>query len=185
MPGRIPTETVPLPVPSTKNIMSCICRWKINAVYFYSFIYLIITSVFAFWRRIFSSLSANSSILLIFNIRICEKAWWNAFLAEKFKNNTLFSILLLVPRKIYLPVSLTTAYSQRVFNVLQRTRLSRCRMIWLLPHYLLPLSGSCLSLPVFLCVAVAGRAYWREMGGGGRGNEPNQNHTTARKPGLL
>ena len=151
MPGRIPTETVPLPVPSTKNIMSCICRWKINILLF--FFYLIITSVFAFWRRIFSSLSANSSILLIFNIRICEKAWWNAFLAEKFKNNTLFSILLLVPRKIYLPVSLTTAYSQRVFNVLQRTRLSRCRMIWLLSHPL-PLSRhQVVSLSQSSCVS--------------------------------
>jgi hypothetical protein len=49
---------------------------------------------------------------------------------------------------------------------LYRTRFSRFRMIWFLPHPL-PLShiSNCLSFSVFLCVA--GRAYWRGGGGGG------------------
>ncbi len=54
---------------------------------------------------------------------------------------------------------------QRVVYVLQRTRLSRRRIIWLLPHHL-PFSPvpyvSCLFLSAFLCVA--GRAYGRERG---------------------
>ncbi len=158
-------ETVPLPVPSTKNIMSCICRWKIIILLFlYLFDYYL---GFCFLKT--NVLQPVCQFLHTSNIqfKICgKKAAQNAF-QETNLNNTLFSILLLIPRKIDLPVSLTTAYSQRVFNVLQRTRLSRRRMIWLLRHYLPPPSGSCLSLPVFLCVA--GRAYWRERGGGRMG----------------
>jgi hypothetical protein len=50
---------------------------------------------------------------------------------------------------------------QRVLKDLYKTKLSRCRMIWLLPNPSptpppLP-SASCLSFSVFLCVA--GRAY--------------------------
>jgi hypothetical protein len=42
-------------------------------------------------------------------------------------------------------------------------------------------SETCLSFSVFLCVT--GRAYCRERGGEGMGEELN--HTTARKPGPL
>ncbi len=42
-------------------------------------------------------------------------------------------------------------------------------------------SVRCLSFSVFLCVS--GRAYWREGGGWGGGEEPN--HATARKPDPL
>jgi hypothetical protein len=60
---------------------------------------------------------------------------------------------------------------QRVLNYIQRTKLSRCRMIRLLPHPLPPLTTeSCLSFLVFMCVA--DRASWRDMGGrGGQGTE--------------
>jgi hypothetical protein len=60
----------------------------------------------------------------------------------------------------------------RALNGLQSTRLSHCRMIWLLPTPLplLP-SESCFSFSVFLCAA--GRAYWRERVGG-VGEEPSK-----------
>jgi hypothetical protein len=66
---------------------------------------------------------------------------------------------------------------QRVFNYLQRAKLSCGRVIRLLTH---PLpSESCLSFAVFL--GVVGRAYRRERGEMGVSEEPN--HTTAIEPG--
>ncbi len=56
---------------------------------------------------------------------------------------------------------------QRLQSDLQRTRLSRHRLIWLLPRPLSSLpSASCFSFSAFLCVA--GGAYWR-IGGRGLG----------------
>ncbi len=67
---------------------------------------------------------------------------------------------------------------QRVLNYMKRTRLSRRRIIWLLPPAF-P-SASCLSFSFFLYVAR--RACWRERGEGVR---QETNHTTTRKPVLL
>ncbi len=62
--------------------------------------------------------------------------------------------------------------AQRELNDLQITRLSRRRMIWLLPHHLSRL---------FLSLLV--RCWLSLLTGQGMGEE--QNHTTARKPGAL
>ncbi len=71
---------------------------------------------------------------------------------------------------------------QRALNNLQSIRLSRGRIIWLLPRSLPPLpSVSFLSFSVFLYVA--GQAYWREREVGKGGGDANQR--TARKPGPL
>jgi hypothetical protein len=65
-------------------------------------------------------------------------------------------------------MTLPTVHSdiQRVLHDLSRTRLSRCPLIWLLPHPSPLPSASCLSFLVFLCVA--GLANW---GGGGVGED--------------
>jgi hypothetical protein len=63
------------------------------------------------------------------------------------------------------------SWCQRVLNNLWRTRLSRRRMIWLLPFPSPVSSASCLSFSVL-----------REMGGGGE--EPN-NTVDGEKPGPL
>jgi len=50
---------------------------------------------------------------------------------------------------------------------LKRTKLPRCRMIWILPHPFSPLlSASCLSFSVFLCVAGRGNSREGEEGMG-------------------
>ncbi len=63
------------------------------------------------------------------------------------------------------PPRLIKAFDQRVMKDLSTTRLSRCRMIWLLPKPLPPLpSARCLLFSVFMCVS--GRAYWWNAGKG-------------------
>ncbi len=70
---------------------------------------------------------------------------------------------------------------QRLQSDLQRTRLSRHRLIWLLPRPLSSLpSASCFSFSAFLCVA--DRAYWRYKG---EGVWEQIYHTTARMPGPI
>jgi hypothetical protein len=70
---------------------------------------------------------------------------------------------------------------QRVFYVLKRTRLSRRRMIWLLPLHLLFSPPVC-KLSLSACPPVCRQSSLLTRKGG-KGRETN--HTTARKPGLL
>ncbi len=89
------------------------------------------------------------------------------------------------PSLCYTPsLKKANTYRQRVVDGLQRTMLSRRRMIWILPLPLpptpSPVSKLSLFFSVFLCVAPVELTIGR---GGGKGKEPN--HTTARKPGPL
>jgi hypothetical protein len=65
-------------------------------------------------------------------------------------------------------------------NDLKKTRLSRCRMIWRLPHPLPPRKKGSLFLILPVCRWLN---FLRGKGGEELGEEPN--HTTARKPGPL
>ncbi len=73
-------------------------------------------------------------------------------------------------------------FEQRALNDILRTKLSRHRVIWLLPHPLPSLSRQqVVSLSQSSCVSPVELFDGRE--GGGLGEKPN--HTTARKPGSL